>query len=166
MFRPFQDPQLSLGALQDEMNRLFERVWHGGVSTRPFDGQPWAPAIDLFEFDDRYVVFAEVPGISPESVEVSCLNNTLTLRGEKRRAAEIKDETSRLHERRFGTFCRCVDLPGEVDADRASAKFQHGVLEVTVPKSSSARAKNIRVDVKEGEKPVSRPSSSSNPKPM
>ncbi len=149
MFRPFQDPQVSLGALQDEMNRLFERVWHGGFSTRPFNGQPWAPPVDLFEFEDRYTVFAEIPGVVPETVEVTCLGNSLTIRGEKRRPTDIKQETSRLHERRFGSFCRTVDLAGEVDCERASAKFQNGILEVTVPKSAASRPKNIRVKVEE-----------------
>ncbi len=154
MFRPFQDPQMSLGALQDEMNRLFERVWHGGVSTRPFDGQAWAPPIDLFEFDDRYVLFAEIPGVAPESVELSCLGNCLTIRGEKRRPPDIKQETSRQSERRFGAFCRTVDLPCEVEADRAGAKFVNGVLEVTVPKSAASRPRTIRVEVKD-DKPSS-----------
>lgn len=93
MFRPFQDPQLSLGALQDEMNRMFDRVWHGGVSTRPFDGQPWAPAIDLYEHEDRYTVYAELPGVPVESVEVSYLANSLTLRGEKARPDKAAEGT-------------------------------------------------------------------------
>ena len=80
-FRPFQDPQQIFGTLQDEMNRVFERVWHGGISTRPFDGQPWAPAIDLYEHDDRYVLYVEVPGVEGSTVDVSCVGNTLTLRG-------------------------------------------------------------------------------------
>ena len=148
MFRPFQDPQLSLSALQDEMNRMFERVWHGGVSTRPFDGQPWAPAIDLYEYDDRYTVHAELPGVNADSVEVSYLGNSLTLRGEKARLEGVDDATPSLRsERRFGAFCRTVELPGGIDADRASAKCHGGVLEITIPKSAASRAKTIRVDV-------------------
>ncbi|MDO8628989.1 MAG: Hsp20/alpha crystallin family protein [Phycisphaerales bacterium] len=111
-FRPFQDPQQIFGTLQDEMNRVFDRVWHGGISTRPFDGQPWAPAIDLYEHDDRYVLYVEVPGVDGSTVDVSCVGNTLTLRGEKRRPAGVTDETPAIHgERRFGSFCRTIDLP-------------------------------------------------------
>jgi len=151
MFRPFQDPQLSLGAIQDEMNRMFERVWHGGVSTRPFDGQPWAPAIDLYEQEDRYTLYAELPGVCGESVEVSYLANSLTIRGEKVRPENVAEGTSALRgERRFGAFCRTVELPGGIDADRASAKCHGGVLEITVPKSAASRAKTIRVEVEEG----------------
>lgn len=150
MFRPFQDPQLSLGALQEEINHMFDRVWHGGVSTRPFDGQPWAPAIDLFEFDDRYTVFAELPGVPAESVEVSYLTNSLTIRGEKVRPEKAGEGTPSLRsERRFGAFCRTIELPGGIDADRASAKCCGGVLEITIPKSAASRAKTIRVEVEE-----------------
>ena len=150
MFRPFQDPQLSLGALQDEMNRMFERVWHGGVSMRPFDGQPWAPAIDLYEHEDRYVVHAELPGVTAECVDVSYLGNSLTIRGEKARPEGLGEATPPLRsERRFGAFCRTVELPGGIDADRASANCHSGVLEITIPKSAASRAKTIRVDVEE-----------------
>ncbi len=151
MFRPFQDPQLSLGALQDEMNRLFERVWHGGVSMRPFDGQPWAPAIDVYESEDRYTVFAELPGVRPESVEVSYLANSLTIRGDKGRPENARESGPALrNERRFGAFCRNIELPGGIDADRSSAKCNGGVLEITVHKSAASRAKTIRVDPEEG----------------
>lgn len=150
-FRPFQDPQLSLSALQDEMNRMFERVWHGGVSTRPFDGQAWAPPIDLHEFDDRYVLFAEIPGVNPESVEVTYLASSLTLRGERTPPGGGGESSSSLRsERRFGAFSRTVELPGGIDADRASAKCVHGVLEITIPKSAASRPRTIRVDVSEG----------------
>ena len=53
-FRPFEDTQFSLGNLQDEMNKLFERLWHAGVAAGPFDGQKWAPFLDLHEYADRY----------------------------------------------------------------------------------------------------------------
>lgn len=149
-FRPFQDPALSLSALQDEMNRMFERVWHGGVSTRPFDGQAWAPPIDLYEYDDRYVLMAEVPGVVAESVEVTYLASSLTLRGDKRPPEGLSEQTPTLrNERRFGSFSRTVELPGGIDADRASAKCAAGVLEISIPKSAASRPRTIRVDVSE-----------------
>jgi len=149
-FRPFQDPQLSLSALQDEMNRVFERVWHGGVSTRPFDGQAWAPPVDLYEFDDRYALFAEIPDVAAETIEVTYLASSLTLRGEKRPPAGVAEKTPSLrNERRFGPFSRTIELPGGIDADRASARCANGVLEITIPKSASSRPRTIRVDVQE-----------------
>jgi HSP20 family protein len=150
-FRPFQDPQQIFGTLQDEMNRVFERVWHGGISTRPFDGQPWAPAIDLYEHDDRYVLYVEVPGVDGSTADVSCVGNTLTLRGDKRRPAGITAESSAIHaERRFGSFCRTIDLPAKINVDQVSACCHSGVLEITVPKSESSRPKSVKVNIDEG----------------
>jgi len=151
VFRAFQDPQQIFGTLQDEMNRVFDRVWHGGITTRPFDGQPWAPAIDLYEHDDRYVLYVEVPGVDGSTVDVSCVGNTLTMRGEKSRPAGVNDETATLHrERRFGGFCRTIDLPGKINVDQVSARCHCGVLEITVPKSESSRPKSVKVSIDEG----------------
>jgi len=147
-FRPFQDPQQIFGTLQDEMNRVFERVWHGGITTRPFDGQQWAPAIDLYEHDDRFLLYVEIPGVEGPAVDVSCVGMLLTIRGDKRRPAGVSDETPSIHgERRFGSFSRTIELPAKINVDQVSARCHGGVLEITVPKSESSRPKSVRVSV-------------------
>jgi HSP20 family protein len=147
-FRPFQERQLSLSGLQDEMNRLIERVWHSGVSTGPFDGQEWAPVIDLYEHPDHYTLFAEIPGVDGNSVELSYIEQSLTIRGEKIKPASIGDQDHPVRgERRFGEFCRTIELPRDIDADRLSARCHTGVLEVTIPKSEASRPKSIKIDV-------------------
>ncbi len=150
-FRPIHETQQALGTLQDEMNRMFERVWHAGVSTPPFDGQQWAPTIDIYEHDDRYVMYVELAGVEAEDVDVSHVGNALTIRGEKTLPAGIEDGTPSLQrERRFGTFCRTVELPAGADAGKVTAKCQCGVLEITVPKSEVCRPKAIKINVDEG----------------
>lgn len=147
-FRKFQDAQISLGALQDEMSRFVERVWHGGVSTGPFDGQEWAPAIDLYEYNDRYAMFVEVPGVDAEEVDVSHVGNALTIKGERRSPiAEQSDVRAVRGERRFGTFSRTVDLPDDVEPERVSARCHGGVLEITIPKSAASMPKGVKIDV-------------------
>lgn len=147
-FRPFQETQFSLGNLQDEMNRLFERVWHAGVSTGPFDGQQWAPVVDLEEFADHYKLYAEVPGVDAGAVELSLVESELTIRGEKTRPTDaVESNRSVRRERRFGSFCRTVGLPPGIDAEKLSATCHNGVLVITVPKSESARPKAIKVSV-------------------
>lgn len=148
MFRAMQDPQQVFGTLQDEMNRVFDRVWHGGISTPPFDGQQWAPALDVYEYPDRFVIHVEVPGVDGNSVDVTCSGNTVTLRGEKRRPVDVAAETPYLNrERRYGCFCRSVDLTGKILVDQVSARYQNGVLEVSVPKAESDRPRSVRVEV-------------------
>lgn len=150
-FRPFQDKDLSLTALQDEMNRVFDRVWHSGLSTPPFDGQEWAPLVDVYESADGYTLYAELAGVDARSVDVSYVGCTLTIRGEKTRPAGLADADRPLRgERRFGTFCRTVELPGDIDAEKLSASCNDGVLEITVPKSAASRPKTIKIEVREG----------------
>lgn len=150
-FRPFQDTQLSLTGLQDEMSRLIERVWHAGVSTGPLDGQQWAPVLDLYEFDDYYTLCIEVPGMDGSSVDLSYIGKELTIRGEKVKPAVAGEaRRSMLGERRYGTFCRTVELPEDIDAEKLSAQCRLGVLEVTIPKSDAGRVKAVKIDVEEG----------------
>lgn len=147
--RPLEDAQTYLRGVQDEMNRLFERVWHGGLSTRPFDGQSWAPPIDVMEFEDRYVVFAEVPGVALSDVDISELGGRITIRGQKRAPGELEAGPPALQgERRFGAFCRTLDFPSAVDTTGVTASCKDGVLQITVPKNESAKAKTVRVDLK------------------
>jgi HSP20 family protein len=149
-FRPLQDTQLSLSNLQDEINKGFERIWHSGVSTRPFDGQQWAPVVDLYEFENCYMLYAEIPGVDGSAVEVTYLDNALTIRGEKPRPDEAaQSERSVRNERRYGAFCRTVDLPPGIDADRLSAQCSSGVLQVTIPKSEASRPKAVKIDIQD-----------------
>ena len=147
-FRPLQETQLSLSSLQDEINRLFGRIWHAGLSTGPFDGQKWAPLVDLYEYDDRYTLYAEVPGVEGNEVDLSYVAHRLTIRGEKTHPAGLDEDKRPIHgERRFGAFSRTIDLPADVDADRMSARCHAGVLEITIPKSEASRPKTIKIDV-------------------
>jgi HSP20 family protein len=149
-FRPLQDVPVSLGNLQDEVNRLFDRVWHSGFSTGPFDGQECAPPIDLYELDDHYTLLVEIAGVDAGTVDLSYVGHTITVRGEKVRPADLADDRRVRGERRFGTFCRSINLPADIDADRLTAKCQAGVLEITIPKSESSRPKSVKIDVEEG----------------
>ncbi|MFQ5494800.1 MAG: Hsp20/alpha crystallin family protein, partial [Phycisphaerae bacterium] len=145
-FRPWQDKDFSLGNLQEEMNRMFDRVWHSGVRAGPFDGQQWAPPVDLYEHDDRYVLYIEIPGVDGNEVEVTHVGSALTIKGEKVRPDGAGEGDRPLRgERCFGTFCRTIELPGDIQVDKLSAKCHGGVLEITVPKSEASRPKAVKI---------------------
>jgi HSP20 family protein len=142
------DPFRDLMSIQDEMNQMFERVFgrrgSGGRETA-LTGASWAPAVDIAEQENAYLVTAEVPGVKPEDLEVTLEDGLLTIQGERRTEEESNDRQYHRVERRFGSFRRSITLPSQVDANRIEASYADGVLQVTVPKAESAKPKKIEV---------------------
>jgi HSP20 family protein len=138
----------SLADLQEEVNRVFDRMWHTGLSTPPLDGQKWAPPVDLLDEPAQYVLTAEVPGLNVEDIELSFDEGELILRGHKPVAQSSEEEVNYLkHERRFGSFCRRVPLPERVQEDAITARCTKGVLEVVLPKREQTQRRSVRIDV-------------------
>lgn len=140
----------SLSELQAEMNNLFQRLWHAGLSTGPLDGQEWAPPLDVVEEADRFVVQAEVPGLEAADIEVSFAEGVLTLKGHKsEELAEQEREGLIRRERRFGQFARSVPVPGAVDASQITATCRNGLLQITLLKKEESRSRTIKIEVKQ-----------------
>lgn len=106
-----------------------------------------APAVDLFEEKDDIVVKAEIPGIDKDSINVNLSDHTLTIKGEKKKEEEVKEENYYRSERSYGSFVRTLELPKDVHADKVKATFKNGVLEVRMPKTEEAKAREIKVKV-------------------
>jgi HSP20 family protein len=141
---PFQD----LLAIQDEMNQLFGRaVGQGGQarSQAQVAERMWAPALDISERKDAYVVTVEVPGVKAEDLDITLEDGLLTIRGERRFTKETSEQQFHRVERRYGGFRRSITLPSQVQADQIEASFEDGVLEVVVPKAEEAKPKKISV---------------------
>ncbi|MGH7515969.1 MAG: Hsp20/alpha crystallin family protein [Gemmatimonadales bacterium] len=107
----------------------------------------WTPAVDVFEDKDSVKIIAELPGVKPEDVKLSIENNVLTLRGEKKQVAEEKTERVHRYERAYGMFERSFALPNTVEAERAEARYDNGVLTIHLPKVERARPREIQVKV-------------------
>jgi HSP20 family protein len=122
------------------VNALFENAWPGSRDRR-ID----YPPVNIWTKGDAVVVSAELPGLKPEGVDLSITRNTLTIKGE-RKADEPGDKaTYHRQERLSGSFAKSVELPEQVDAENASASYEHGVLTVTLPKSPEAKPKQVTV---------------------
>jgi len=147
-FKPFgKDVQFSLSDLQDEMNRVFSRLWQGGMRVNPFVEHEWGPRIDLREEPERFVATAEVPGVDIAAIDLSYTAGVLSIRGEKPEPAFDEGLWQRvISECRHGSFVRTIPLPAEIDPDAISATCRAGVLEVVLPKSQVARAKPIKIE--------------------
>ena len=148
---PFgKDVPFCLADIQDEMNRVFERMWHAGVSAGPFDGQDWAPRLDMLDEPNRYVLRAEVPGLGVDDIEVAFHDNVLTIKGHKHPDYSDDDKKHMLRlERRFGDFNRTIDIPAPIEADKIKASCRQGVLEVILEKKEESRPRSVKIEVQE-----------------
>lgn len=145
---------MDLGRWERDMDRMMEDFF--GRRTRPWWPERWfradelerrVPLVDVFEDKDEIVVKAEIPGMDKDNIEVNLTDHTLTIKGEKKKEEEIKEENYYRAERSYGSFIRTVELPAEVHTDKVKANFKNGVLEVRMPKTEAAKAKEIKVKV-------------------
>jgi HSP20 family protein len=140
------DPFREFSALHDRMNRLFGNVYLRDEDVS--EGGTWVPAVDIYETEGRdLVIKAELPDMAREDLEVTVENDTLTLRGERKRPTDIKDEQFRRVERQYGAFTRSFSLPNTVDASRVSADYKNGVLTLSLPFREDAKPRTITVNV-------------------
>ena len=142
---------------EDDFDHFFDRLfgefprWPSLLET----GRWWPirelrlkmPAVDVFEDNDDVVVKAELPGMSRDEIEVNVVNSTLTIKGEKKRKEEVKEDNFYRSERSYGMVSRSVVLPVEVKSEDAKATFNDGVLEVRLPKSATAKEKTRKVPI-------------------
>jgi HSP20 family protein len=142
--RGFYDPL-------SEVNRVFDDMF-GSLMRRPGSQQraqltAWAPAIDVVTKDSDLVIRAELPGVKQEDVDITLENNVLTVSGERK--AEQEEERGGYHvrERRYGSFSRSLALPEGLDESKIHARYDNGVLEVTVEGAAAVQEpKRIQIE--------------------
>lgn len=139
-------------ALRQEIDRAFEDFGLGRAPSRRVAFLPGReprryPLINLLEDKDNVYVEALTPGVDPQSMNVTAMQNRLTLSGEKAGVGDIKPEAFHRNERASGKFVRTVDLPVEIDEAKIQAEYKNGILVVTLPKAEKAKPKQIRVKV-------------------
>ena len=136
------DPYHEMARMNRLMDRWFEdmpHMWRG-----EFDGESYFP-LDLYETDEAIVAKATLPGVKPEDVEITITGETLTIRGETKREEEEKKRNYYRQESWHGSFARSIALPSQVEADKAEAVFENGVLKLTIPKAEAAKPKTIKI---------------------
>lgn len=136
-----------LSSLRDELDRLFESPLVECTGTSQLLGG-WAPALDVHEDKDAYVVHAELPGLKREDIDVSLHDGELVISGERRTEKVEEGVETHRQERFYGKFQRALTLPEPVAADKVKADYKDGVLTITLPKSEEAKPKKI--DIKAG----------------
>ena len=128
-----------------EFDRLFNQLFDRNESARR-----WVPAMDLVEHDDHFVLRADLPGMTEGDVSIEVRDNTLTLSGERKAEHEDRQRGYYRLERQFGKFSRALTLPEGVNADAIEANFDHGVLEVKIPKPEERKPRKIEIKATNG----------------
>ncbi|MFL5511248.1 MAG: Hsp20/alpha crystallin family protein [Gemmatimonadales bacterium] len=138
-------------SLHSEMNRLFDDVLRGSFGVPSREGQggqggTLMPHIDVSETDKELKICAELPGVTENDVEVTLNDDVLTIRGEKKLERTNEQENYHFVERSYGTFQRSLRVPYPVEPEQVQARFEHGVLTVTLPKAEQQqRSRRIQV---------------------
>lgn len=144
--------EFALDRLFDDMLEEFDHGlrWPGRLRRRLqpiLADAPRLSKIDVFQTDGDVVVKAEIPGVAKDQIEVVVTGETVSIKAEKKHEEEVKEADYFRSERSFGTVQRVVELPAEVQSDKAVAKMTDGVLEVRVPKTEAAKAANVKIKV-------------------
>jgi HSP20 family protein len=137
------NPIREMAAMQNMIDRVFEDTWRAARPTVAGNALP----LDVYESDQGYIVFAALPGVSADAIQVSIDDDVLTISGEVPQPAfEEKDNTRvLLFERSYGKFSRSVRLGVPVDVEKVEAAYENGVLKLTLPKTAQAQPKTIPV---------------------
>jgi HSP20 family protein len=135
-------PFSALRDLEGQFNRMFDEMFEGNAG-----GRGWSPAIDLVETEDNYLIEADLPGMHKDDIELVVVDNLVTIKGERKYQSEARREGYHRFERQYGNFQRTFEIPGGFRGDAVDAKFENGVLRVTLPKREEMKPKQIEVKV-------------------
>lgn len=142
-----REPFREMMSLREAMDRLFEDSFVG-PRWMGLDLEAGALAMDVYETDNDLVVTASVPGVKPEDVEITVTDDVLHIRGEVKSEEKVEKANYIRQERRFGRFERNLTLPMQVQAEKAEAIFENGVLKLTLPKAEAVKPKQIKIKAK------------------
>lgn len=141
------DPVREAVTLREAMDRLFEDSFTPARRRTQAPEQIWRLPLDAYVTGEEIIVLANMPGVKPEDVEITIEGDTLTIRGE--RPAPIENVNYVMQERTFGKFQRTLNINIPVDANRAEARYDNGLLTLIIPKTEAAKPKVIQVGMKQ-----------------
>jgi HSP20 family protein len=131
-----------------DIDDLFRRFLAGDGDQPNYESvSGWVPAMEAFEKDGQYVIRADLPGVDPKDVELSFVNNSLVLKGERKTSHEVNEKGYHYRETSYGRFERRLALPQGVNPDKISAKFENGVLQISMPMPESATGKKVPIQI-------------------
>lgn len=139
--RDFPSGWNALSDMEKQMDRFFGENYPPSEMT----GFDFSPACEVHENDNTYTFRFDVPGVKKEDISIELENNRLTISGERKEEKKEKDEKKYLSESYYGSFMRSFTLPGSVKEEDIQAKYQDGVLILTVPKTKKHKSKSVEI---------------------
>lgn len=140
------NPVSPVSPVMASVDRLFDTLTNAGTCAANGHVAPFVPAMNIWQNDTSYIVEAELPGFKMNEIEVSLLQNRLTISGRHAEQMESNEQGEYIRrERRVGEFSRTITVPSQIDSERIEAHLDHGVLRVTLPKAQAAQPRRIEV---------------------
>ncbi len=149
-WRPFRDIELwepirEMESLQQEMNRLFDRLMH------PVDGasqmMAFRPSMEMEETAEEICLKLEVPGLEAKDIDIQVAEDAVTISGDRQEETKTEEKGMMRSEFRYGRFERVIPLPTRVQNDQAKAEYQNGILRLTLPKAEEDKKKVVKVSL-------------------
>ena len=136
------DPWSLVSQLHGEFNRAL-RDWNSGETSSVT--ADWVPAVDIEEYEDRFELFVDLPGVAAKDVEITLEGGVLSLAGERKLEQGTDPLSRHRRERGYGKFYRRFILPDTVNAEAVKATERQGVLAITIPKKAAAQPRRIQI---------------------
>ncbi len=139
------------GFTQDPVKQMFDRIFEGSMFQNESTDESsvvtsqWVPRVDIKEEADRFVLYADLPGVDPQEIEVQMEKGMLTIKGERRSEEKLETESFSRIERRHGSFHRRFALPDSADPEGITASGHNGVLQIVIPKRPETTPRRIQV---------------------
>jgi HSP20 family protein len=142
-FREFTDLKREMDSLFDEFFR--RRAVPSRLAKPSLASGLYFPPVDIYERADEIVVKAGIPGVNKEDIEVTFRENTLTIKGERGRDTDVREEDYHFSEQQYGSFSRSITFPEGLDPEGMKASYKDGILEIVIPKSKKKEPRQIEV---------------------
>ncbi len=144
---PWKSFKDDMESIKKEMDNLWGRFFGETSLSKPFQRE-WTPKADATETPEAIMVRAELPGIDPKDIDVNITGDILTIKGEKKQEEEKTEGHHHHRECYYGSFQRSFRLPTTIQTDKIEAKFDQGILKITLPKTEEAKSIEVKIPVK------------------
>ncbi len=139
-------PMTDFVTLREAMDRLFEDSFIRPTTWTGLPAGQIAVPVDLWETNDAYHMRADLPGMTPDTIDINVTADTVSFAGETKAETDVANEGWLRQERRIGKFQRSFTLPVQIDPNKVQASFEHGVLDLVLPKADQVKPRSIKVN--------------------